>query len=288
MRTFAHLINPFKTPGMGFPFYQQVTFETMRAAQAFAAGTAEAALYAAHYPEDADGIPGWFNRTPPLARSILDLGEFPNPRRLPLLADILDRLYTASTAQYLIYSNADIALMPHFYAAVNQFIENGLDGFVINRRTISGHYTRLDEIPVMYSETGMPHEGFDCFVFRREAYPAYEFGEVVIGAPGVGRLLLWNLIRRAANFHLFTTNHLTFHLGNDAAWEHPANWEFERHNWREARRYFDRHREAMLGEARYQPYMEDVRRELGLPRDLRGDARRGWRALRKRLASRIH
>ncbi len=68
---------------------------------------------------------------------MLDCGRFAVPRKLPLIKDILGRLYDASDAEYFIYTNVNIGLMPNFYVAVNAIIESGYDAFVINRRTIS-------------------------------------------------------------------------------------------------------------------------------------------------------
>ncbi len=285
MRQIAHIVNPFRPVGQPqFPFAQQVTLETMRAAQAFAAPEVDVRLFSAQYPEDASGLPADFTPTPPLERSILDLGAFAHPRKLPLLADILERLYTAAPhAETLIYTNADIALLPHFYRTVNRFIDKGLDAFVINRRTISDGYTSLAEIPVMYSETGQMHEGFDCFVFRREALPSYDLGDIAIGAPGVGRLLLWNMLLHAANFHLFTTNHLTFHLGNDTEWAASASQEYASYNWAIVRRFYDERIASAPAHSPVHAFIDDVRAELGLPISLQNKFRRTRSALLGRL-----
>lgn len=39
----------------------------------------------------------------------------PDPRPLPLIADILESIDDSSDLAYVVYSNADIGLMPHFY-----------------------------------------------------------------------------------------------------------------------------------------------------------------------------
>ncbi len=239
MRKIAHLVNPFlvSDPNDDNAFAQPVTFETMKRARDFAAGTVEVSFYSTQYPEDYPIIPAWLVKTPDLTRSVYDLGAFQKKRKLPLLADILDRLYEASPqAEYLIYSNVDIGLMPHFYLAVDNLIESGYDAFVINRRTIK-KYRRLDELPKMYAAIGDWHWGHDCFVYRREVYPQYRLGAICIGTRKVGRVLLWNLIVHARKFRELKHNkHLTFHLGNDPLSKRPEYADYDAHNLAEARR----------------------------------------------------
>jgi len=235
MRKIAHIINPFIVePSSDLHLAQPITFETMRRARDFAAGGVAVSLYSAQFPEDRACVPDDFCATPDLTRSILDFGAFPKKRKLPLLADILDRLYEASDADYLIFTNVDIAVMPHFYAAVNTIIDNGCDAFAINRRTIELKRARLDQLPLMYAEVGAPHEGHDCFVFRRDVYPKYRLGAICTGLWYIGRVLLWNLACHAKKFKEHKGRHLTFHLGNDRAFVNEENFPFFAHNKKEA------------------------------------------------------
>lgn len=215
MRKLAHIVNPVVVgPSSDLFFAQPITFETMKAARRSAAGEVEVELFTTQYAEDRAIVPDGFRTTPDLERSVQDVGQFELKRKLPLLKDILDRLYAAADAEYLIYSNVDIALMPYFYSAVSSWIDEGLDALVINRRTISARYTACAQIPMMYAEVGRKHEGHDCFVFRREAYPRYALAQVCIGIPWVGRVLLWNLACHATKFQELTDEHLTFHVGS--------------------------------------------------------------------------
>ena len=106
-----------------------------------------------------------------------------------MIRDILDRLYAASDADYFIYTNVDIALMPHFYTAVTQLIETGVDAMVINRRTIAKSPSDPAHLPLMWAQVGEKHPGYDCFVFRRDAYPNFDLGTACIGANWIGRVL---------------------------------------------------------------------------------------------------
>jgi len=234
MREIAHIVNPvFVNKSSDLFFAQPITFETMRIAREFAAGRVEVELFSAQYPEDHPVTPSDFRRTPDLEKSVLDYGTFRKQRKLPLLKDILDRLYQAADAEYLIYTNVDIGLLPHFYLAVNQFIDAGFDAFVINRRTISNQYRDVERLPLMYAQAGQPHRGWDCFVFRREAYPKYELGSVCIGASRVGLALLSNLMAYASNFYEFTDQHLTFHIGDERSWLNRAYADYDEHNTRQ-------------------------------------------------------
>ncbi|MGK7947995.1 MAG: hypothetical protein AB4368_04115 [Xenococcaceae cyanobacterium] len=216
----AHIINPVKIKKHSDLFVAQpITFQTMQTAQKLAQQqgiTVE--LYSAQFPEDRGIVPDYFQKTPDLTRSILDIKSFRNSRKLPLIKDILDNLYNSTNADYLIYTNVDIAVMPHFYLSVAEIINQGYDAFIVNRRTI-GSYDQIEKIPLMYSKIGGSHAGYDCFIFSRDAYPKYVLNNTFIGSVPIGFALAANLICNAQNFKLFTALHLTFHLGSDGAWK---------------------------------------------------------------------
>lgn len=237
MRKMAHIVNPVLVhESSDLSIAQPITFETMQSARRFAAGQVEVELHTAQYPEDHPMVPAGFSRTPDLERSVLDYGHFEKHRKLPLLRDILDRLYQATEAEYLIYTNVDIGLQPQFYLALNRFIEAGYDAFVINRRTISDRFTTVEQIPLMYAQIGEPHRGWDCFVFKRDAYTGYKLGSICLGAPRVGLVLLANLIAQADSFKEFKNQHLTFHLGNDRGWRGRGYSDYAAHNTQETLR----------------------------------------------------
>ena len=231
----AHIINPVVVKESSDLFIAQpITFQTMKIAQEFAQKyDVEVQLYSAQYPEDHSIIPKYFQKTPDLERSVLDIGDFKVKRKLPLIKDILDNLYEATDAEYLIYTNTDIALMPNFYVIVSQIINQGYDAFVINRRTISKQYSKLEEIPLMYAEAGEKHDGHDCFVFKKSIYKYYELESSFIGVPPIGKILLLNLIGHATKFNEFTELHLTFHLGNDGDWKSSSSEQLYSYNLNE-------------------------------------------------------
>jgi len=224
MLTIGHIVNPVLISKKSDLFIAQpITFESMRIAREAAQGKVDVSFFSAQYPEDRSFVPPFMTMTDDLDRSMRDLTEQGTGKKLPLIKDILDRLYEASDAEYLIYTNVDISLVQHFYCAVATFIEEGYDGFTITRRQISDRFRSTDELAQMYLEEGKPHRGWDCFVFRRSLYPQFFLGDVFIGAPAIGRSILCNLIRYADKVGVFSDEHLTFHLGRDSAWvEGPA------------------------------------------------------------------
>jgi hypothetical protein len=234
MRKFAHIVNPVHVePGSELAVAQPITFETMRTAQRYAAGDVVVELFTTQFAEDDPARPTDFLHTPNLERSVLDVGRFQDPRRLPLLTDVLKRLFDASNADYLIYTNVDIGLQPHFYVAVDHLVDAGYDAFVVNRRTLAQTYHNVGDIPLMYASLGRPHRGWDCFIFRRAAFPHYDLGNVCLGMPRVGLALLANLMVHSDRFREFKKLHLTFHLGDPRGWIAGRWSDYVDHNTRE-------------------------------------------------------
>ena len=235
----AHLINPVNTgPGSDLLAAQPITFETMRRARAASRPEIPVDLLVTGYPEDRPVFPEDFTVTEDLDRSVLNTGAFQVPRKLPLLKDLLKRLYEGSTAEWLVFTNSDIAVMPGFYSGLAALIVEGYDAFVVNRRTIPSRWTKIGDIPRMQAEVGEPHKGYDCFIFSREMALEFQLGDVCVGAPWVGRVLLANLVARARRFREFRNLHLTFHLGNDKSWRNPLLRDYQDHNWKEYMKIF--------------------------------------------------
>ncbi len=227
----AHIINPVVVNESSDLYAAQpVTFESMRLAKDHAEVSIAVGLYSAQFPEDRVLVPAWIKRTEDLERSVLDVGNFMKHRKLPLIKDILDRLYENSQADYFIYTNVDIALMPTFYTSVAQLIESGLDAMVINRRTIAKEVSDPKQLELMWAQAGEKHPGYDCFIFRRNAYPHFDLGTACIGANWIGRVLLTNVHAHAKNFKIFEDLHLTFHLGDDRSWKITEYLDYDEHN----------------------------------------------------------
>jgi hypothetical protein len=224
----------------------------MRMAKRQAAGQVEVDLMAVGYEEDRLLFPDGFQALPALTRSVLDVATFQKKRKLPLLKDILDRLHNYGNADFLIFSNVDIGLQPDFYLAVQQFINQGLDAFVINRRTISSHYDHVDQIQLMTAERGSPHRGWDCFIFQRNLFPRFKLLDICVGASRVGLALLANLMAYGPDFQEFKEEQLTFHIGDERSWLDAAYVDYDEHNTRQLMRIL----EAI--EAEMGPYGRDT------------------------------
>ncbi len=240
MLRIAHIINPTEAPEHSdLSVAQPVTFNTMLTAKDYAKGVCDVELFAACFPDEDIVIPADFHKTSKLSRSVQDVDQFNSIRKLPLIADILDKLYLSSNAEYFIYTNADIALQPHFYCTVSSLIQEGYDGFVINRRTISNSFNTLTQLPLMMAQTGELHPGHDCFIFRRDLYPEFILEKACIGAVYVGRILIWNLALFSSSFLEFKDLHATFHIGNDKIWKNKAFDEYKHFNHIEALKVLD-------------------------------------------------
>jgi hypothetical protein len=104
-----------------------------------------------------------------------------------------------SDAEYCIYSNVDIGVMPSFYVSVRALLGQGHDAIVINRRTVPKTFQSPEDLPLIYAQVGKSHPGFDCFVFRREPAAGFVLGTACIGIPWVGRVLLLNMLANSRN-----------------------------------------------------------------------------------------
>lgn len=217
----AHVVNPVEVSEDRELYWQQpITYKTMTHAKHFAESEykVKVELWATVYPEDSDAVPSNFKRAKDLTRSIQDIKQFPMRRKLPLFKDILDNLYESTDADYMIQTNVDIGLMPHFYATVAKFISQGYDSFIINKRIIPHYYRTIEQIPDMWCELGTDHNGYDCFVFRRELYPQFYMGDNCMGIPWSETSLTANMVAFSKNCQVFKHPHLSFHIGDSRTW----------------------------------------------------------------------
>lgn len=225
----AHIINPVSAPpGSELHRVQPITLESIRRARELTAAGVDVELYAVGYEEDGPVIPSFFLRLDDLDRSVLDLGSFTKKKKLPLIADILSRLHENTDSDWLIYTNADICLMPQFYSAVAAMIAEGHDAILITRRRISAAYGNIDQLPMMYSEIGGYHPGYDTFVFHRSLLDRFVLDHICIGVPFIEVTLLHNFIAFAKNLRHADDLHLTFHIGMEVM--PPIDQEYYRYN----------------------------------------------------------
>ena len=228
---FTHLINPVHKPaGHELAIAQPVTFASIAAARRHyfdtAGGTVQ--LMCAGYEEDELLAPQDVDHMLLLKESFRDTSGRADAPKLPLARELLASALGVADGDYLIYTNIDIALMPHFYSAAAAYLENGAENLIINRRTIFPEPGELDHLDMLYSLPGNQHPGYDCFIFKAEAARRFELGDLSIGLPGFDWVLALNLWYRAGRNLGLYDHHLTFHIGDDKAWTSDAMKQWQR------------------------------------------------------------
>ena len=218
----AHVVNIFNCPeGSEAHRIQAITLESMQRAKNEAGPGVEVQLLSAHFPSDRDAVPDFVRCTPDLERSVQADVECSDKRKLPYIHDILSRAYDATDADFLVYTNMDIALYPGFYRFIANEIRSGIDALAINRAQIPRIYKGRDLLTdatfddILRIPQRRPHHGIDCVMFRREHFPQWPRTRICIGYPPIGQYLLENAESRATRFAWFQDVVQTCHVGID-------------------------------------------------------------------------
>lgn len=225
---FTHIINLFPAAaGSEHQRAQSVTLASMDRAirEARTLGIAVEAI-AVLTPEDAQCLGKGFDVSPcqPVAglkRSALDLGDFEPPRALPLLADILGEGSRAGKGEYVVFTNADISLQPHFYIECDRMIREagGSLSFAVNRRTIASCFVEPEQLEEMYKAESKAHPGIDCFVFPKRFIEQMDLADTFVGTRHFDNLLAANIdFLSDFQFQWHRNLFLTFHIGDDRTW----------------------------------------------------------------------
>jgi hypothetical protein len=225
----THIINPVGVAPQ-HPLFevQKITFESIKNAARYSE-KATVQLLTAQHAEDRNCIPEGFFKTADLTQSVQDVGQFSKPTKYPLIADILQKALENSSHDYIVFSNMDIGLMPHFYDFVAGEIKaHGYDAMLITRRRIGLQYKNVAQLPAMYADLGKPHPGYDMFVMHRSVVAQLVLDKICVGVPFLEVSLLHNLVAFAQNLKLYDTAHLTFHIGMEVM--PPVNPSFYWHN----------------------------------------------------------
>ncbi|HTL82855.1 MAG TPA: hypothetical protein VL651_14175 [Bacteroidia bacterium] len=210
---FVHIVNPFDPgPSEKEKRLQKLTFDALFNAAKTAEGIDEVKICAAYFKEDETAFPIEIIRVKQLERSLSDVSGIAMKKKLPLMADILDGLKKFPEADYYIYTNMDIIPAPQFYSAIAQILKvEKHQALIINRRRVEE--SLLDSPEKIFTQDGLPHPGYDCFVFHRSLLDQLEFGNAAVGVPGIGFLFAHNLFLRTDSCAVLTDKHLTYHLG---------------------------------------------------------------------------
>jgi hypothetical protein len=238
---FRHVMHPYFDRAVPFNnTAQEITFETIRIAAAAAPYIATRTVCVT-LEEEAHIVPPDFLAVPALDRFVYEVGQFAHLRPLPLLFDGLDHGLAAPIApaggeEYVVFTNSDIHLMPHFYRSIAKLIADGYDVITTNRRVLPHYAGGIDDLPLMFADYGKDHVGYDCFVFPARLYADFVKSDACVGAAAVMRSLLFNLAALAERFLMLTTAHLTFHIGDDSVWTDGKYADYRAFNVEQAER----------------------------------------------------
>ena len=234
----THIINPVNAPpSSDLHMAQPVTFETMMRSKRLADSEGIGVeLRTACFAEDSTIVPPEFVQQAPLTRSCLDFASFDADRKLPLFKDILSAARKGCNSDYIIYTNTDIALMPHFYLTAQSLIAQGYEVINIFRRTLAKEPSSVESIPIMYADLGEDHPGTDCFIVKRDILEKVDLGNIVIGARFCAFALRANLFALSRSIIEYPKLHMTFHLGDDRVWEEQD--EYGAYNAEEVKKMF--------------------------------------------------
>ena len=249
----SHIINPFYAKAGNRSYLdvaQPITFETMVNAKnfAFKSGIDVELMTSQFFDADLHNVPEDFVRTPHLKSSILDYKKFSGKQlTLPRIHDILHSAYDNSNADYIVYTNVDIALMPNFYKRVyNLITKRNFQSIVINRvdipKVLGRGVITKDNLNSAYLYTdGLWHPGWDCFVFKRSIIPKMRLNNVFIGFAPIGKTVLSQIYEHTRSGKLlWVTNALleknkfTFHIGRDRSHLGSELVEYREYNESEA------------------------------------------------------
>lgn len=169
-------------------------------------------LYYTKYSDENINIPNIFTQLSDLQGSILDLSDKINDKKLPFINEIFEKFDETTNADYFIYSNADIALMPYFYDVLKENILKGHDAIVINRRRVCT-LNAEKSLSELYADIGKSHPGFDCFIFKANLLKKFILGKICVGIPFVEATLINNIAAFSTNPLFIANAHLTIHIG---------------------------------------------------------------------------
>jgi hypothetical protein len=159
-----------------------------------------------------------------------------NTPRLPFLIDILNRAYSESSADYLVYHNLDISLMPDFYVKINALLSTGMDAIQVTRVGVEypgaqhGFFniTAMSEIYEMRDGHLEAHPGADMFIFPRHWVPFLDIGDTHVGCAPIGTILWDDLIRLSRTCAVKVVGRpcskFTFHLNGDKLTHNRDRW----------------------------------------------------------------
>ena len=252
----AHVVNPVfeRKNAAALDEITMITLASMAAARDFthmhSGGLVEVELWLCNFHDEPKPAIEGFRYTRSLNRSVIDLAKAanmelvltksnPTPRRLPVANDILEAIHESSKADFVIYTNTDIGVMPYFYSFAGAWFAGGLDSMFVNRVPVPVEGRKYPTLPSIWDEVlkhPQNHGGWDCFGWNRKLFDRFRWRmEVaVVGAPPIGSKLKNAIMCYARFFFPVVGKHLTFHLGGTGSgdkhvhsgWAYARPWNF--------------------------------------------------------------
>ena len=241
----AHVINPFKANinDESYLYYAQpITFRTMfKAKKSAAKRDISVNLYAANFKEDNDIVPCYFNKLSNLKNSTKNLfSSVSRKKKLPIIQEIFDLILKESDADYIVFTNADIAVQKKFYVFIHNLIQKNHKTIIINRRDNIPKFKNnvrlgIKHLKELYNEKGDSHQGIDCFIMKRDVLKKVYMDKMFLGYPPWGSVL-YDLLRKIDPKVLWlrynTDPYMTFHLGKDRSWQKQKNSKIRKLNFK--------------------------------------------------------
>ena len=212
---FTHIINPFScADGTKNRKIQEITLQSIREASQLAAEEHRPELWATCLSIESLPDLNGFHLAPALTQCVHQETGMETAPALPYIDDILRKGLTCGEAPYLIYTNMDIILQPHFYRCVAKWLEESPDAVVINRRRIPEYFLE-EPLEKIWAQAGKPHPGFDCFILKKDLIRHFILDKICVGIPFVEVSLMHNIFAFAKTYRLETSLNLTLHIGEE-------------------------------------------------------------------------
>lgn len=205
-----HLINPYAIEQAHGQALMQLTLQSIEEAAKCYPLSFDLHVLAVTNNKDNITLSAFFDQRPTQLRTLQDIDASFARLSYPLMQDLLN-CALAETFDYLIYTNMDIILMPHFYRYLEAFIPSN-DAIVINRRRVADREL-IPSLALLQAELGWSHPGFDCFVLQRSLVAKLQFEEICIGVPFLESAFTHHIAAYARNPLYVLDAHLTLHVG---------------------------------------------------------------------------
>lgn len=181
-------------------------------------------------------------------------------RPLPIASEVFNCL-AESSADVVVLSNADICLQPHFYDFVKCLYRAQISSWTAHRRTIPS--TPPDGVDILQwaaRQLGIDHQGSDLFITTPNVASRIRLGEVAMGMPGIGDLIVLNLAIQDSRFVRFSQAHVSFHFEDDRDWLRDVRQTLDQNHTRLLRKVV---RELAIAEGQRTIFRRAVQAGLG-------------------------